>query len=171
MQKIVYELNDEDYRKYILLKKIQTVSVRRQKVVIKWLVCVILLIGAIIFDLDKSAFEKGTMLSSCVIWLLFSDRFMNYIMQRQICKKMNESRQSYQKVSLRFGEDGICYEAKEQKSHYSYKNITHCILFKKLLIITLQSQEIILIPMRIFPDKNKWRQFYIEVVEMCIKKK
>lgn len=146
-------------------------SVQRQKIIIRWLVCIIILIGAIIFHLDQSIFEIISVISICIIWFVFSDKFMNFIMKRQICKKMNGRKQPYQKVSLRFEEEGICYETKERKSNYSYQNVTHCILFEKLLIITLQSQEIILIPMRIFSDKNRWRQFYIEVVEMCIKKK
>lgn len=170
MNEISYQLNTGDYSSYLTFQKARTVSVKRQKAVIRWLVCIIALGGAILFGLDQRMAQIIPVLSLCILWLMFSGMFMDRILKRQIGRKLRKEDRSYAKIYLSFDDSRILYKSRGQEKIYPYGQVTHCVQFQKLLILTLETKEILIIPKRVFADKDSWRRFYVSVMEGCMQK-
>lgn len=171
VNEISYQLNVNDYSSYLTFQKAQTVSVKRQKAVVRWLVCIIVLGGAILFRLDQKMAQIILVLSVCIVWLIFSGLFMDGILKRQILRKLKKEGRSYEKIHLSFDDSQIRYESRGREKTYPYELVTHCIQFQRLLILTLKTKEVLIIPKRIFPDKDSWRRFYVSVMENCMQRK
>lgn len=171
VNKISYKLNAGDYSSYLTFQKIQTVSVKRQKAVARWLVCIIVLGGGILFRLDQKGAYIALILGICAAWLIFGNLFMNYILKRQTYRTLKKESRSYESIYLHFDDECLRYKSRGQEKTYSYQDITHCVQFQRLLILTLKTKEVLIIPKRIFPDKDSWRRFYITVMENCMQNK
>lgn len=160
-----YRLDARDYSSYLAFQKIQTTSVIRQKAITRWMVCVVFLLGAALFHKERSVIVVGIVLVSCVLWMFCSNKFMNYIVKKQIYKKICKDFQTSEKIDICFYDSNFSCKRKQLQSEYLYSDITHCIKFQGLLILTLKTGEVLILPKRIFTSQREWESFYITLIE------
>lgn len=166
----MYTLNEHDYSKFLVFQERNKVHIKRQRVILRWLVCFILLISVPVLHLDSKLYIF-MIVGVTFLWIVISGMFMDHVMIRQAKKQIcKEHGTPFTEMEVNLIENGLYIKQDEHEYQYAFQDITHIFRFHKLFIITVRSKQTILIPFRAFDSKDEYRYFYVQLMEGCNRK-
>lgn len=163
--KISYVLNDKDLARFNLYKNLTCKEITRKKTLVRWIVCLMLLSTLAVLR-HKNLITIGIVLMLCGIWIIISNSFMNYILQKQYNR--HKTNMEYETIRITAQSDFLIINKGKCVQKYAYEEINHFFYFSKLLLLTLKSGESVLIPKRAFMKKRLYKKFYIYVLSLCM---
>lgn len=163
-----YTLNERDYCKLLVFQDRGKPYIKRQKVLLRWVVSLILLISVPVLQIDSKLYMLAIVLLTFV-WILLSGMFMDYVLMRQTRKKLRHEALPFTTMAVELSQSGLQVQQNKKEYHYPFHEITHVFRFYKVFIITVKAKQTILIPFRAFDTKEDYRYFYIQLMEGCNK--
>ena len=162
---IQYVIDSKDYGLFKAFQKLQTLQIHRQKTLLRWAVCIMMLMILPIFHLDKHAIAICFVLGACLVWLLISSWFMDRVCIRKQQKQTRTSCKTSATIQLQLTSTAFIVKKQADIHTYAYRDITHIIKFHKILIITLGANEIILLPRHACSNKMEWKTLYVTLMQ------
>lgn len=164
---VTYELTHNDYGVFLAFQKLQSVAMKRQKVVMRWIICMVLLMILPVFHLDQEVISIVIILGLCAGWLMISGLFMNHIVVKKTCKMASKVKLPFMTMHISLNDCEIKVDQNQKEKQYAYQDITHVIKFQGIMIVTLKSKEILLVPRHAFASSQDWKYFFVTLMQKC----
>lgn len=163
-RKFTFTLTKEEYLNFLRFQAAHSKRARRIRMWIAISLPVVLCCLLFLFHLNEQLIWDVAVLAVIILWeWLFTPVLLRAYLNRIINEKTMERLKvtGFQKVSVSFLEDKILYKDKKEHS-ISYRDILRMIPANEVFIFQYKNQGTLLLPYRLFENKEDMTEFFKE---------